>query len=147
MSATVGLLLITVLKADPLLGLAFGRMLGMAVPILVFLRRQAAYDVVLQGLDGVFSIMLVDFEEGVGDILVDVVDERLLASWVGVDELGHVHHASLVEDDIPVVLLGVADPLLLRTMHNYIPRRPLIEALARPAPLYQPPLFGPERHR
>lgn len=57
------------------------------------------------------------------------------------DELSYVHHTSLEENEVAVVLLGVSDPLLLRTMHNYIPRRSFIEALGRHLPFYEP--FSP----
>lgn len=80
MSVTVLLLLTTVLKADTLPGLALGRLFGMTIHKGVFLERDAADDIVFQGFDGIVAVVLVDLEESIGDILVNVVDECLLAS-------------------------------------------------------------------
>ena len=64
-----------------------------------------------------FFWVFIDFEENVGDVLVDVVDECLLATGVRVDELSHVDHSFLVKDHVTMLLLRPLDPLLRRTVH------------------------------
>lgn len=125
------LLIAAILKANLLLFLVGKRGAGEGreglgpVP-----RGDCADDVLGEGGEGALPIVAEDLEEDVGDVLVDVIDERFLASGVRVNKISDVHHPPLVEDDVLVLLSRVLHPLFRWTMHRkYIFRsaRPLIQ--------------------
>ena len=98
---------------------SFGAILG----------RERSDDVLPERGKSLFFWVFIDFEEGVGDILVDVVDECILATRVRVDELSHVDHPFLVKDHVTMLLLRPLDPLLRRTVHLLYSPKTLIAHL------------------
>ncbi len=80
--------------------------------------REDANHVLLEHGEGLFRFMGENTEEDVGDILVVIVGEGLLAAGMLVDEISQVQHFLLVEEEIPFPMLGVADPVLKALLHR-----------------------------
>lgn len=64
--------------------------------------------------------MWVNFEQYVGDILVDIVGECFFSAWVHGYELCEVECFILVEEEASTAVLPVGDPLLHRSAHSII---------------------------
>lgn len=74
----------------------------------------------MQYFERVFPLVWVNFEQYLGDILVDIVQESLFSAWVHGYELCEIEYFLLVEEETSAAVLAVGDPLLHRSAHSII---------------------------